>query len=408
MDTVPFRDRVHSLLEADLPSGDSVIDEGRAMAVMAALRKRGTLIHSYLEDGFGAHFHDCATIAAWAVLERYIVEDLLGGKLAHCIGGLTCDPVKRAGWVFALDAIHDHDCVGSMFYGDTLSFTQNPAINQSVVAEYLIWDVLAQLECPTGHALLPIPVTEAIRVPSDEEIAEIQHFGQRMERAARTLQPHVDLSASRRFADQAVSMGKTVAVRALDGLKEVGVDVKDPVQLLYVMKGLGPAVFELNFGAGEIDEAFSHGRKPVLPTDVYEMSRRYLEEHREHFAQPRMREVFRGRRLIIASTDVHEFAIEIIHRLLSEAGAEMINLGAEMNPEEIVDAAVHENADGILLSTHNGMALDYGKRLKETMSDRKNDIPIFMGGILNQKLIDEALPVDVSEDLKALGFHACK
>ena len=54
------------------------------------------------------------------------------------------------------------------------------------------------------------------------------------------------------------------------------------------------------------------------------------------------------------------------------------------------------------------MALDYGKRLKETMSDRKNDIPIFMGGILNQKLIDEALPVDVSEDLKALGFHACK
>ena len=100
-------------------------------------------------------------------------------------------------------------------------------------------------------------------------------------------------------------------------------------------------------------------------------------------------------------------SIELIHRLLSEAGAEMINLGAEMDPEEVVEAAVKENADGILLSTHNGMALDYGKRLKEAMSNHKSDIPIFMGGILNQKVIDETLPVDVSEDLKALGFHAC-
>ena len=64
----------------------------RAMAIMGALGDKGTIVHSYLEDGFGALFCDCATVAGWACLERYIVEGLLGARLAHCIGGLTTDP----------------------------------------------------------------------------------------------------------------------------------------------------------------------------------------------------------------------------------------------------------------------------------------------------------------------------
>ena len=67
----------------------TVIETVRALIIMSMLRPEGTIIHSYLEDGFGAHFEDCATIAGWAYLERYIVEELLGGKLAHCFGGQT-------------------------------------------------------------------------------------------------------------------------------------------------------------------------------------------------------------------------------------------------------------------------------------------------------------------------------
>ncbi|MCD7953900.1 MAG: hypothetical protein LUG14_13610 [Synergistaceae bacterium] len=116
-------------------------------------------MHSYLDDGFGALFLDCATSAAWAYLERYIVEELLEAKLAHCVGGLVSDPVKRSGWVFALDEIHDHDCIGSMFYGDTISSDRDPEKNRSLTAEYLLWDIMAQLECPTGHGLMPVPFT---------------------------------------------------------------------------------------------------------------------------------------------------------------------------------------------------------------------------------------------------------
>lgn len=134
----------------------------RAISLMGALSEQGTLVHSYLEDGFGALFYDCATVAGWAFLEKYLVETLMGAKLSHCIGGLTTDPVKRAGWIFALHEIHEHDCLGSMFYGDTISFSDDFTTNSGLVSEYLMWDILAQLECPTGHAVLPLPDRKSV------------------------------------------------------------------------------------------------------------------------------------------------------------------------------------------------------------------------------------------------------
>ena len=73
----------------------------KAIFVLAHFREQGVMLHSYLEDGFGALFKNCASVAAWAMLERYLVEELTGARLAHCIGGLTRDPIKRAGWVLA-------------------------------------------------------------------------------------------------------------------------------------------------------------------------------------------------------------------------------------------------------------------------------------------------------------------
>ncbi len=40
----------------------------QAMLLLAAFRQQGAMLHSYLEDGYGALFRDCATVAAWAML----------------------------------------------------------------------------------------------------------------------------------------------------------------------------------------------------------------------------------------------------------------------------------------------------------------------------------------------------
>jgi len=385
----------------------TTVETVRALAIMGTLRDQGALVHSYLEDGFGALFCDCATVAGWAYLERYIVENLLGARLAHCIGGLTTDPVKRAGWVFALHEIHDKNSVGSMIYGDTLSFTADFNRNRGLVAEYLTWDILAQLECPTGHAVLPLPVTEALRVPSADEIVEAQIYGRRIEDAARRLHPHMDFSASYDFSKNVLGAGKSVFDRALDGLKDAGVDTGDPIQLLYVLKELGPADFEALFGSGKPDEAWARGREPIIATDVFEFSNSAVAKYRDLFTASRSKQILNGRRILIASTDVHEHAIMIIHQLLAEAGADMINLGAEADPDQIVSQAQRSAAEAILISTHNGMALDYARRLKENMDRRKITIPVVLGGVLNQKVENQALPVDVSGDLKKLGFNPC-
>lgn len=385
----------------------TTVETVRAMALMGALCHRGTLMHSYLEDGLGALFYDCATVAGWAILERYIVEDLLGGKLAHCIGGLTTDPVKRAGWVFALNDIHAQDCLGSMIYGDTISFCEDFNLNRAIVAEYLLWDIMAQLECPTGHAVLSLPVTEALRVPSAEEIAEAQRFGRRIETTARRLRPHVDFGDSRAFARQVVAGGRAVFQAAMDGLSQAGVDVNDPVQLLYVLKKLGPAAFESMFAAGPPDSSHARGHKAIVPTDVFEMSARCIDTNLPAFQDPRLQEKFRGRRLLIASTDVHEHAIMVIQRLLAEAGAEIINMGAEINPQEIAETARRQSPDAILISTHNGLALEYAQRLKAALGEQIPAVPVIMGGILNQKFEHQELPVGVSTEIRALGYTAC-
>ena len=382
----------------------TTIETVKAISLMGALREQGALLHSYLDDGLGALFLDCATVAGWALLEKYIVEDLLGAKLAHCMGGLVTDPVKRSGWVFALDKIHKNDCIGSMFFGDTISFTKDFNVNRGLVAEYLSWDIMTQLACPTGHAVLSMPVTEAIRAPSLDEIIEAQILARRIEATARRMFPFFDFSAPRQFAETVSEEGEIVFKGALQGLRESGVDVEDPVQLLYVLKKLGPAVFEEMFGAGKEDSSLPRGRVPILPNDIFEKSRDEIGANRHLFAAQQVIKSLRGKHILLASTDVHEHALYVIHNLLQEAKAFVVNAGSERNPDDVAVAAMENRVDAVLISTHNGMALEYAKVLLEEMEERNLRVPILMGGVLNQKVADSATPVNVEKELAAIGI----
>jgi len=382
----------------------TVAETARAIAILGRRRKDGLMLHSYLEDGFGALFQDCATVAGWAFLERYIVENLLGARLTHCIGGLTSDPIKRVGWVFAFQEIHEGDPLGSMFYGDTISFTNNYPRNMGVVGEYLLWDILAQLESPSGHAVHPLPITEAVRIPTAEEIAEIHTYGRQVEATARRMHPTIDFGPARQFANQIVQAGKSIFARAIDGLKEAGLDTDNPVKLLYVLKHLGPYHFESLFGLGEWDPAHQR-RMPLVPTDVFQQSLGTIQAYLPQFTDQKMKDLMRGRRLLLASTDVHEHALFVLHELLHQAGAEITNLGAEQNPLDVVQAVQQNPVEAILISTHNGNALEYAQRLREILREFEIDVPVLMGGVLNQKFEDQTLPLDVRQELAQLGFH---
>jgi methylmalonyl-CoA mutase cobalamin-binding subunit len=82
-----------------------------------------------------------------------------------------------------------------------------------------------------------------------------------------------------------------------------------------------------------------------------------------------------------------------------------VYLGAEQNPADLVAALQRRPADALLLSTHNGMALDYAQRLTALLADAGISLPVVVGGVLNQKVDGEALPVPVVDELKALGMR---
>jgi len=379
-------------------TAETAVQTYTAMALLGQFREQGVMLHSYLEDGYGALFQNCSTVAAWALLERYLVEELIGARLTHCIGGLTRDPVKRAGWVLALHNIHRGEQVGSMIYGDTLSFGHEFDKNRAVTAEYLLWDILVQLHAPSGHAVLPLPVTEAIRIPSADEIIEAQLFGRQVEASARRLYPHIDFSAAETFAETVCHHGEEIFQNALSGLADMGVDINNPLQMLYVLKKLGPQQFEVLFAANQANE-------PATLTDMYAMAQDVIETHRPMFADAAFRARVKGKRFLVASSDVHEHAAGALAQLLSETEADVVYLGAEQNPSDLVAALLAQPVDALLLSTHNGMALEYANQLKRLLDDASLSPPVIIGGVLNQKIDAEALPVPVVDDLKALGMH---
>ena len=61
-------------------------------------------------------------------------------------------------------------------------------------------------------------------------------------------------------------------------------------------------------------------------------------------------------RVITATSlyDGHDAAINIIRRILQDTGAEVIHLGHNRSVQEIVEAAVQEDAQGIAVSSYQG------------------------------------------------------
>lgn len=381
----------------------TTVETVKAIGIMGALRDKGALMHSYLDDGFGALFLDCATSAAWAYLERYIVEELLGAKLAHCVGGLVSDPVKRSGWVFALDEIHDHDCIGSMFYGDTISSDRDPEKNRSLTAEYLLWDIMAQLECPTGHGLMPVPFTEALRAPSLEEICEVQLWTREIERIARRMHPHFDFTVSKKFASSICTKGKAIFRSALDFFADCGVDTRDAVQMLYILKCIGPRAFEDELNPGARSKTAAEDNPPI-PNDIFTMTLAQVDIWRPRYESGEAREKLSGIKVLLASTDVHEHGLLLIDRLLSAAGAVVDNIGAERNPDEVVSEAAKRGSEMVFISTHNGMALEYARNLLDEMEEEDYKVPVCMGGVLNQNTAEGTTPAEVSGELEEMGI----
>ncbi|WP_058834417.1 methylmalonyl-CoA mutase family protein [Luteimonas abyssi] len=79
--------------------------------------------------------------------------------------------------------------------------------------------------------------------------------------------------------------------------------------------------------------------------------------------------------------DGHDAAINIMRRLIQSQGAEVVHLGHNRSVEDVVRAALQEDADGIALSSYQGGHVEYFKYMVDMLKERgAGHIRVFGGG----------------------------
>ncbi|MFK7763365.1 MAG: cobalamin-dependent protein [Roseobacter sp.] len=360
------------------------------------------LIHSNLDDGFAGLFFDVTSAFGMMLIEKHIVEDLLGGAASFCFGHHFSSPLMRGAFQKALAEVSQTP--GTMLFGNTVAYQGAPSANYASLSSYLMADICALMDCHSGHAINPVPVTENQRIPDIEEILDAQIFAARLTDHAPGYVSLMDRSQIDALAQNLIAGGRAFFETVLAGLAGRGVAVDDPAALMLAIRRLGPKRMEALWGQGTLK---NQKRMPRVYAD--------WAEELEHKAQDWLRQPLvqdldlSHLRIAIGTTDVHEHGAYLITRVLDELQAAVLDAGVAVDAEVLVDRALAEQADVIAVSTYNGVALSYAQDVRDALIRRGSGIPVLIGGKLNQ--IPEAsnsdLPVDVSDEINALGVTAC-
>ena len=71
--------------------------------------------------------------------------------------------------------------------------------------------------------------------------------------------------------------------------------------------------------------------------------------------------------------DGHDAAINIMRRILQSQGAEVIHLGHDRSVDEIVDAAIQEDAHAIAVSSYQGGHNEFFRYMVDRLRERGAD-----------------------------------
>lgn len=365
------------------------------------------LIHSNLDDGFAATLSDLACVLGTALIEKYLVEDLIGGRVSHCYGHHFSEPVTRLAFQIAL--ARANPTPGTMVYGNTTSYRGGAAANYASLAGYLQIDVLAQARLPSGHAVNPVPVSENRRIPEIDEIVDAQLFADRLIEQADGQLPLVDPAAAEAVAERLLDGARAFCARTLAGLADAGFATEDPLELMLALRRIGARRLEALYGPSPQEGASP--RRPLVPASMAKELDR-LAEVRLACAGEADRELVTQAKLtaLVATTDVHEHGKGLVERLFAGLGVAVLDGGVSCDPDDLAEMARQSGADIIALSTYNGIALEFMAALNRELECRSLATPVLIGGRLNQipDGSNTSLPVDVGDELAALGAIVCR
>jgi methylmalonyl-CoA mutase C-terminal domain/subunit len=105
-------------------------------------------------------------------------------------------------------------------------------------------------------------------------------------------------------------------------------------------------------------------------------------------------------RVVVAKPglDGHDRGAKVVARALRDAGMEVVYTGLHQTPEQIVEAAIAEDADVVGLSVLSGAHMTLFARVVELLKERDaGDILVFGGGIIPDADIPELQRLGVAK-----------
>ncbi len=389
----------------DVTSAASTI---RALGLMAA-QPVPVLVHSNLDDGFAASFSDLTSALGFALLERHIVDALVGARMAHCYGHHFGEGGGRLAFLLALAEMSDGP--GTMVYGNTTSYRGSPAANYASLAAYLEIDIAGQRMRPSGHAINPVPVSEHERIPDIDEIVDAQLFADRLIDLTADRLPPVDLAAVEADTEQLCTGAVAFRDRTLAGLTEAGIDTGDVLEMLLVLRRLGARRLERLFGDGEPDSDAPAGFRPRVASPVHKEIARMAESRLARIDDSQRATIAAAKLTVLtATTDVHEHGKSVLDTVMQGLAVTVEDGGISVDPDDLAEMAASSGADLVCISTYNGVALGFVESLVGELAELGVDVPVLVGGRLNQipSGSNTSLPVDVAAELEAAGAQVCR
>jgi methylmalonyl-CoA mutase cobalamin-binding subunit len=366
------------------------------------------VIENYHDDGFQGSFYDIATMVGWALFMRH-VTDLIGVDQSQTFGSQWTDPTLKQAYGLALDAINTTRVPPAVIHCDTNSMGVDDDFdrNSALVALDTYFSAARELRNPTGSALHVTPTTEAVRIPTVDDLDESMTIGQEAIARARATPGLLDWRPIEALRDQMLGGGRRVFANMMTGLREFGVDVSDPLQLLLGSYRIGAQKLEELFHAGKPDPAFPRGFEPVVMSEVARRLLAWRDETVSRISGGKGLPDLRGVKVVAASGDIHEYGLFVVTQVLGRCGASVIDLGTSVGSEDLAKVAREAAADVLAVSTLNGGALGFAQNIQGELHKRDIDPPLFMGGRLTETRGAEN-SVDVSDDLRSAGVHPCR
>ncbi len=367
------------------------------------------LVHSNLDDGFAALFCDLSCCLGAVLLEKYIVNDLIGANISHCYGHHFSDPTRRMAFHLALAQVTASP--GTMIYGNTTQYRGNEQENYASLEAYISVDIAGQNLEPTGHAINPVPVSENIRIPDIDEIIAAQVFAARLVEQPLAPNSSLDMELAHRLAGEMVFGAIKFQHNVLDGFTRAGIDIDNPFEMLLALKRIGGKRLEQLFGPGLVDALAPRGRTPLIASTIIDEISELARHHLAQVSSDDRRIIGKlNLKVMTATTDVHEHGKLLLDRVLTEVGITVVDGGVSTDADDLAFLAKDAGVEAIAVSTYNGVALTFARDLKAELKRLDLDLPVIFGGRLNQipQASNTSMPVDVSEDIISAGAFVCE